>query len=59
MGAIDHLVSDDPRADALRDAFVIKVIPIINPDGVFRGHYRSDPFGVNLNRMYANPSPDK
>jgi len=56
MGAIDHLVSDDPRADSLRDAFVIKVIPIINPDGVYRGHFRSDQWGVNLNRMYLDPT---
>ena len=47
------------QAKMLRDKFIFKVVPMLNPDGVYRGFYRLDTLAQNLNRYYANPSPVK
>ncbi|KAH8071529.1 hypothetical protein JL720_11413 [Aureococcus anophagefferens] len=40
----------------LREQFVFKIVPMMNPDGVINGNYRSSLAGEDLNRRYASPS---
>jgi len=40
-GFIKFLISSDPIATELRNHFIFKIIPMINPDGVIIGNYRS------------------
>lgn len=49
-GVIEFLVSDDAKAQFLRDAYVFKIIPMLNPDGVIVGNYRCSLIGQDLNR---------
>ena len=49
-GTLEYLVSDDEGARYLRDNFVFKVIPMLNPDGVIVGNYRCSLSGLDLNR---------
>ena len=49
-GSIEYLVSDEAGAQYLRDHFVFKIIPMLNPDGVIVGNYRCSLAGQDLNR---------
>lgn len=52
-GVLKFLLNkQDTRAALLRKYFVFNIIPMLNPDGVFAGHYRKDIFNQNLNRYY-------
>ena len=44
------------EAKILRDNFIFKVIPMLNPDGVINGNYRCSLAGCDLNRRWKNPS---
>lgn len=54
-GVLDFLVSDEPEAVVLRENFVFKIIPMLNPDGVINGNYRCNLAGVDLNRQWKEP----
>lgn len=57
QGILEMLLSHtDPVASALRECFVFKLIPCLNPDGVVVGNYRSSFAGVDLNRQWIAPS---
>ena len=39
-GTLEYLISDDEGAKYLRNNFVFKIVPMLNPDGVIIGNYR-------------------
>ena len=49
-GILNFLVSDDEVARYLRNNFVFKIIPMLNPDGVIVGNYRCSLSDLDLNR---------
>ncbi|KAF7224809.1 cytosolic carboxypeptidase 2 isoform X2 [Nothobranchius furzeri] len=51
-GFLDFLLGDSEDAQILRDNFVFKVVPMLNPDGVVVGNYRCSLAGRDLNRNY-------
>ncbi len=60
-GALDWLTAQAPdaRRDALLAATTIHLVPNMNPDGTRRGHLRTNAAGVNLNREWHAPSPER
>ncbi|KAM3619350.1 uncharacterized protein V6R79_006813 [Siganus canaliculatus] len=57
QGVIDFLVSQHPVAHVLRDHVIFKIVPMLNPDGVYLGNYRCSLMGFDLNRHWQDPSP--
>lgn len=55
-GIIDYLVGPSLGARMLRDNFVFKIIPMMNPDGVINGNTRCSLAGVDLNRIWIEPN---
>jgi murein tripeptide amidase MpaA len=39
-GIIDFICGQEREARMLRDIFVFKIVPMLNPDGVIVGNYR-------------------
>lgn len=51
-GLLELLISCNNIASLLRENVTFKVIPMLNPDGVFLGNYRSTVMGTDLNRSW-------
>lgn len=55
-GVLDFLTGPSLDARILRDNFVFKIVPMLNPDGVVIGNYRCNLAGQDLNRHWHDPS---
>ena len=52
---LDFLVSRE--AYKLRNQLIFKIVPMINPDGVVAGNYRTSFIGKDLNRLFLPDDP--
>ncbi|GFO29466.1 cytosolic carboxypeptidase 2 [Plakobranchus ocellatus] len=57
-GFLDFVTGNSPDAKLLRDTFIFKVVPMLNPDGVIVGNYRCSLAGRDLNRNYRTSLKD-
>ncbi|XP_016840121.1 cytosolic carboxypeptidase 2 isoform X2 [Nasonia vitripennis] len=51
-GIIDFLTGESNQARELRERFIFKLVPMLNPDGVIVGNNRCSLSGKDLNRQY-------
>ncbi|KAJ8930142.1 hypothetical protein NQ314_017087 [Rhamnusium bicolor] len=51
-GILDFLTGDSGPAKELRDKFIFKIVPMLNPDGVIVGNNRCSLSAKDLNRQY-------
>lgn len=59
-GALEWLTDPaNAEAQALRRAVTLHIVPNMNPDGSARGHLRTNAAGVNLNREWHAPTPER
>ncbi|EAY17568.1 Clan MC, family M14, Zinc carboxypeptidase-like metallopeptidase [Trichomonas vaginalis G3] len=54
-GFMQHLLNDSPESKFIRQNHIIKIIPMLNIDGVIEGFYRTSLSGNDLNRMWGSP----
>ncbi|MCJ8735307.1 hypothetical protein PDJAM_G00245330 [Pangasius djambal] len=57
-GTLEFLMSSSPLAQSLRESYIFKIIPMLNPDGVINGNHRCSLSGEDLNRQWQNPSAE-
>lgn len=56
-GMLDFLTDPSSEEAAyLRRAYIFKIIPMMNPDGVIHGNYRCSLAGQDLNRQWVTPN---
>lgn len=56
-GLVEFLLSDSEEANEIRSKFIVYVVPMLNIDGVINGNQRTNLAGLDLNRVWSDPSP--
>ena len=55
-GCMDFLLGNSDEAKKLREIYLFKIIPMMNPDGVLVGNSRTSIAGYDLNRIWLKPN---
>jgi murein tripeptide amidase MpaA len=55
-GFLNFILSEKDEAKYLRERIVFKLIPMLNPDGVTIGNFRTSLCGKDLNRTFKLPN---
>jgi len=53
---MQELVTKAENYDSILSNYIVKLVPLINPDGVTIGNSRSSLVGLDLNRRWAEPN---
>ena len=56
QGCMDFLMGNSDEAKKLRELYLIKIVPMMNPDGVLVGNSRTSFAGCDLNRRWGKPN---
>ena len=54
---ISELTQNYEKYDTILNDYVVKLAPMINPDGVTIGNARGSLVGLDLNRRWSDPNP--
>ncbi|KAM4710064.1 cytosolic carboxypeptidase 1 [Discoglossus pictus] len=57
-GTLQFLMGNSPSAQSLRESYIFKIVPMLNPDGVINGNHRCSLSGEDLNRQWQHPNAD-
>jgi len=53
---LQELVTKAEKYDSILSNYIVKLVPLVNTDGVTIGNSRSSLVGVDLNRRWAEPN---
>jgi murein tripeptide amidase MpaA len=56
QGLMEKLFGTSEQSQILRELFDFYLVPVLNPDGVVVGNFRTNIIGDDLNRRYLKPS---